>query len=95
MLDTQKGQDGHFRSSHPGFEEEYGHHAARGGDHCSLALQHAVKAYKLQQKHGTDSLRIFSDPKDEELLGGLGPARLKRTLSYISLKFKHAIACLS
>lgn len=30
--------------------KEYGHHAARGGDNCSLALQHAVKAYKLQQK---------------------------------------------
>eukprot|EP00913_Durusdinium_trenchii_P003813 g3530.t1 len=65
MLDTQKGQ-------------EYGHHAARGGDNCSLALQHAVKAYKLQQKlclmktvpwwkHGTDSLRLVAEPSTEEL----------------------------
>ena len=28
--------------------QDYGHHAARGGDLCSLALQQAMKAFKLQ-----------------------------------------------
>ncbi|CAL1130335.1 unnamed protein product, partial [Cladocopium goreaui] len=54
MLDTQRGQD-------------YGHHAARGGDLCSLALQQAMKAFKLQMKHGTESLRIVHEPTAEEL----------------------------
>lgn len=54
MLDTQRGH-------------EYGHHAARGGDNCSLALQQALRTFKLQQKHGTETLRLIQDPHDSEL----------------------------
>ncbi|CAE7497540.1 ATAD3B [Symbiodinium sp. CCMP2592] len=54
MLDTQRGH-------------EYGHHAARGGDNCSLALQQALRTFKLQQKHGTETLRLVQDPQDSEL----------------------------
>eukprot|EP00439_Symbiodinium_sp_Y106_P057526 s1271_g8.t1 len=54
MLDTQRGH-------------EYGHHAARGGDNCSVALQQALRTFKLQQKHGTETLRLVQDPQDSEL----------------------------
>ena len=54
MLDTQKGH-------------EYGHQAARGGDNCSLALQQAMRNFKLQQKHGTETLRLVREPRESEL----------------------------
>ena len=54
MLDTKRGH-------------EYGHHAARGGDNCSIALQQAMRTFKLQQKHGTETLRLVEEPRESEL----------------------------
>ena len=54
MLDTRRGH-------------EYGHHAARGGDNCSMALQQAMRTFKLQQKHGTEGLRLIQEPRECEL----------------------------
>eukprot|EP00931_Biecheleriopsis_adriatica_P031440 TRINITY_DN18438_c1_g3_i1.p1 TRINITY_DN18438_c1_g3~~TRINITY_DN18438_c1_g3_i1.p1 ORF type:complete len:627 (+),score=132.34 TRINITY_DN18438_c1_g3_i1:27-1883(+) len=54
MLDTCRGY-------------ESGHHAARGGDYCSIALQQAMRTFALQKKHGTEGLRLVSEVQPEEL----------------------------
>eukprot|EP00435_Cladocopium_sp_Y103_P003361 s3235_g1.t1 len=57
----------HGRSKHAALSDGRVMLDTQRGDHCSLALQQAVKAFKLQMKHGTESLRIVQEPTTEEL----------------------------